>query len=70
MESERNSRLPILAISAVAGALVGVGAGMVLVKRAEERGNTQALTAREGMSIGLLILGLLRQISQLGDGED
>lgn len=70
MDSDRNSRLPILAISAVIGALVGIGAGLVLVKRAEERGNNQALTPREGLSIGLLILGLLRQISQLGDGED
>lgn len=69
MDSNRDSRLPILAISAVIGALVGIGAGMVLVKRAEERGS-QALTPREGLSIGLLVLGLLRQISQLGDGED
>jgi hypothetical protein len=69
MDSRRNNRLPILAISAVIGALVGIGAGMVLVKRAEERG-TSAITPREGLSVGLLVLGLLRQISQLGDGDE
>jgi len=58
-----------LIISAVVGALMGLGAGMLLLKRAEERGEGKAITAREGVSLGLLLLGLLRQIAQLGDEE-
>jgi len=64
----KSSNLPVLFISAVIGAVVGVGAGLVLLKRGETRGKT--ITAGEGLSIGLLVLGLLRQIGQLGDGED
>jgi len=48
---------------------VGLGAGMLLLKRADERGESKAITAREGVSLGLLLLGLLRQIAQLGDEE-
>lgn len=66
----KSSNLPVLFISAVIGAIVGVGAGFVLLKRAETRGKSQALSAGEGLSIGLLVLGLLRQIGQLGEGED
>ncbi len=57
----------VLVASALIGALVGVGAGMLLLRRADERGSGGAITRREGLSLGLLILGLLRQIAQLGD---
>jgi hypothetical protein len=67
MDSKNITKFPILVVSAIVGAIVGVGAGLVLVRRAESRGQTQAITAGEGLSIGLLVLGLLRQISQLGD---
>ena len=59
----------ILLTSAIVGALVGVGAGILLLRRAEERGDGSAISRREGISIGLLVLGLLRQIAQLGDEE-
>ena len=68
METDRN-RLPTLIISAAIGALVGLGAGIVLLRRAEEKGLEKAVSPREGLSLGLLVLGLLRQISQLGDEE-
>jgi hypothetical protein len=68
VETDRN-RLPTLIISAAIGALVGLGAGIVLLRRAEEKGLEKAISPREGLSLGLLVLGLLRQISQLGDEE-
>jgi hypothetical protein len=70
MKSVRDNSLPVLIISAVVGAVVGLGAGFVLIKRAETRGRSQAISAGEGLSIGLLVLGLLRQIGQLGEGEE
>lgn len=64
----RQRRTQLLAISAVIGAAIGVVAGMTLLKRnegsAEER---PILTAAEGMSLGMLIMSFLRQISSLGD---
>ncbi len=59
----------VLVASALIGALVGVGAGMLLLRRADERGSGTAITRREGLSLGLLVLGLLRQIAQLGDED-
>ena len=69
MENNHN-RLPTMIVSAALGALVGLGAGIVLLRRAEERGLERAISPREGLSLGLLVLGLLRQISQLGDGDE
>ncbi|MGH2582152.1 MAG: hypothetical protein ACRDFQ_04570 [Anaerolineales bacterium] len=68
MEIDRN-RLPTLIISAAIGALVGLGAGIVLLRRAQEKGLEKAISPREGLSLGLLVLGLLKQISQLGNEE-
>jgi hypothetical protein len=58
-----------LIVSALAGAIAGLGIGLMLIKRAEENGDQVSLSAGEGVSLGLMILGLLRQVSQLGDGE-
>lgn len=64
---ENRSDSSVLVASALIGALVGLGAGILLLRRAEERGSSTAITRREGLSLGLLVLGLLRQITQLGD---
>ena len=57
----------ILIISAIVGAAVGVAAGMTLLKRVESAEEERPmLTAAEGMSLGMLIVGLLRQVSNLG----
>lgn len=65
MSARNNSS--VLVISAVVGAIVGVAAGVLLLRRAEERGSDVAISGGEGLSIGLLAHGLLRQIAQLGD---
>jgi hypothetical protein len=68
MPSNRNQS-QILLIAGAIGALVGLAAGYTLLKRADERDGQPALTAREGVSLGMLVLGLLRQVAQLGDGD-
>lgn len=60
---------PVLLISTAIGALVGLGVGMMLARRAEENEGAPTITAGEGVSLGLMVLGLLRQVAQLGDGE-
>lgn len=63
----KQSRRQLLAISAVIGAVIGVVAGMTLLKRSDESAEERPiLTAAEGMSLGMLVVGLLRQISSLG----
>lgn len=57
----------LLAVSAVLGAILGLAAGVLLLRRAEQRGSEVAITSGEGLSIGLLAFGLLRQIATLGD---
>lgn len=57
----------VLILSAVVGAVVGVAAGLTLLKRSEaDEEERPMLTAAEGMSLGMLVVGLLRQISNLG----
>ncbi len=59
----------VLAISAIAGAMLGLAAGMVLLKRVEDQEDRPTLTAGEGVSLGLLILSVFRQLSRLGEGD-
>ncbi len=55
------------------GALVGAGAGliaaMLLRRRAEKSGRSSTLTITEGIKLGLLVFGLFRAISALGDDD-
>lgn len=57
----------VMVIGAVAGALVGVAAAYLFVQTAEKAGNQPTITAGDGVRLGLLALGLVRQIAALGD---
>jgi len=52
------------------GALVGAGAGILgaylLIHRAEKEGQQPSLSVREGVKLGALVFGLLRQVAMLG----
>ena len=65
MESKRNLRRNAMLFGAVIGAVIGVVAANMLVKEAEESNNGTALTPAKGMKLGMLVLGLLRQITSL-----
>jgi len=56
-----------LMIGALIGAFTGLIAAMLLNRRAEKSENGTAITAGEGMKLGMLVFGLLRAISSLGD---
>ena len=57
----------------VVGALVGAGAGLVaamlLQRRAKKQERETMITASEAIQLGLLIFGLFRAISALGDDD-
>ena len=55
-----------LLVGAVVGLLTGLGAAYLLIQRAEREGTLPALSAGEGVKVGLLVLGMLRQVAQFG----
>ena len=68
-ETQDNWKTKALLIGAGVGLLAGLGAAYMLVQRAEKDGGRPEMSAGEGVKLGLLVLGLLRQVSQLGDGN-
>ncbi len=64
-----NRRLGTLIVGAIVGALTGVGAAYLLIQRAERTRKDVTLTTGEGLRLGVLVLGLLREIARLGPEE-
>ena len=60
----------VLILGGVIGAAVGVGTTYLLVKQAERKGEPLKLGTGEGLRLGMLVLGMLRQVSSLGDKGD
>ena len=60
----------VLVIGAVVGALTGLAGAYLLLQRAKRRAETPNLSASEGIRLGLLVFGLLRQVTLLGSGDD
>ena len=67
MASKGNWKSNTLLMGILLGAFAGLGAAYMLVQRAEREGREPEMTAGEGVKLGLLVLGVLRQISQLGE---
>ncbi len=56
-----------LLFGALIGAVTGLAAAMMLQRRAEQTGTEITLSTGQGIQLGVMILGLLRAISSLGD---
>ena len=56
-----------LLVGALLGALTGLFAAMLLQRNAEKYERETAITTGEGLKLGVLLFGLLRAISSLGD---
>ncbi|HMZ06488.1 MAG TPA: hypothetical protein PK078_02645 [Anaerolineales bacterium] len=57
----------ILLGGALIGALTGLVAAMLIARRADKNETETAITAGEGIKLGVLVFGLLRAIASLGD---
>jgi hypothetical protein len=64
-----NPKPKILIIGGVIGALMGLGAAFLLIQRAEREHRTPSFSAAEGIKLGLVALGAMKQVAQLGGGE-
>jgi hypothetical protein len=58
-----------LILGAIIGAATGVAAAMLLNRRAAQNQSTTAITTGEGLKLGVMVIGLLRAISSLGNEE-
>ena len=56
-----------LLFGALIGAVTGLIAATLLNRNAEQNEKGTAITAGEGMKLGVLVFGLLRAIASLGD---
>ncbi|HKJ38943.1 MAG TPA: hypothetical protein VJ972_09220 [Anaerolineales bacterium] len=56
-----------LLFGALIGAMTGLIAANLLHRNAEKSEKETAITSGEGMKLGMLVFGLLRAISSLGD---
>ncbi|MCP4139507.1 MAG: hypothetical protein GY755_04305 [Chloroflexi bacterium] len=65
IEKVDNMKSKILFAGAVIGALTGIGTAYLLTKNAEREGEELAISTGQGLKLGLLILGMLRQILKL-----
>jgi len=64
-----NPKPKILIIGGLIGALMGLGAAYLLIQRAEREHRMPSLTPAEGIKLGLVALGAMKQFAQLGGGE-
>ncbi len=51
------------------GAATGLLAALLLNRRTQRGDRTTAITAGEGVQLGVMVLGLLRAIAALGDDQ-
>ncbi len=66
--NKQNRKTTTLLIGAAVGAMVGLTAAYLLIQRTEKENKNLQIGAGEGIKLGLLVLGLLRQVAQLGEG--
>ena len=62
-----NNKSKTLVMGAFLGAVIGLFAAMLLQRNAEKAGTEIDISTGEGLRLGLLVIGLLRSISTLGD---
>jgi hypothetical protein len=67
MNSNSPARGKALLIGGALGALTGAGVAYLLLQRAEKDHGELKISTGEGVRLGLLVLGLLRQVLELGE---
>ena len=66
MDEMSNWKTRALIIGAVIGAITGLGAAYIMIRRAEEAQMKPQLTTGDGVKIGMGLAGVLKLISDIG----
>ena len=66
-QSSSDWKMKALVIGGVLGAVLGIGAAYLYVSNVEESGEDPDVSPRDAVTIGVTVIGLLRQIANLGD---
>ena len=69
MDSDPHWKRNTLLIGGALGALTGVGAAYLLIRRVERQGGKVQLSPGKGVRLGMTVLGLMRQVGKLGERE-
>jgi hypothetical protein len=69
MDELNNWKTRAMIIGAVIGAITGLGAAYILVRRAEEAQAKPQLTTGDGVKIGMGLAGVLKLISDIGSSK-
>lgn len=69
IKQQENWKPKALIIGGVLGALVGLSAAYLFIQTADRAGARPEITGGDGVRLGLLVLGLLRQVAALGEGS-
>ncbi len=65
-----NTKTRTIVYGVLLGAATGFVAAMVWNRRLEEEGGTTEITAGDGVKLGVMVVGLLRAIASMGEGDD
>ena len=57
-----------LGVGALIGAFTGLGIAYFLIQNAEKEGEEFSFSSGQGVKLGLLLLGTMRQVMQMDDG--
>ncbi|HJW90849.1 MAG TPA: hypothetical protein VJ436_09440 [Anaerolineales bacterium] len=57
----------VMLIGGILGALAGVGAAYLLIQNTERSGKQLKVSPGDGVKLGVLLMGLMRQVAELGD---
>lgn len=69
IEKKKSSPTNTVLLGAIVGAGAGVIAAMLLHRRAKKQERDMMITPGEAVQLGLLVFGLFRAISSLGDDD-
>ena len=64
-----NTRSRTILFGVMIGAATGLVAAMLLNRRAAKDDRTTAITAGDGLKLGVMVFGLLRAIASLGEDD-
>ena len=62
-----NWKARAIVVGALLGALTGAATAVLLVRRSEKRGESLSVSTGEGLRLGMLLAGLLREVAALPD---